>query len=610
MKKLVFSFLMCFLLVTLVLPACAPKAVEENVIKVGIIGPMTFPEGEHHWMGATLGAKAVNDGGGIKIGDKTYTIQLIKADSNEVISPTDAATAMEKLITVDKAQFVYGGFRTEAVYPMQDVAMDYKTIFWDYGAATTGLCKKVADDYNRYKYFFKGTPFNDYYLVQNVFMVTKMVQAELKKQLGLTNVRVAIIAEKLAWTEGMIRLAQAQLPVMGMEVVGTWQPSDTATDVNAALTAIAAKKPHIIFCIFSGPVGITFAKQAGELQIPACMLGIFVEAQKSSFMEATAGKGLYITTLNTFTKEIVYNDKTQPFVTAFIKEYNTVPLYTAATYDGMVNLKTLLEKEQSLDPEVLIPAIENTEFIGVAAVKEALYKPGESCPKCPHDLVYGPGYATGICSQWQSTDPINGPKCVWPQDYEGMPAEWKGVKYVGTYPYMIPPNVIEKYKGEAPAAPPAAPPAAGKLSFTPETYTNADYGFSLQYPKDWKRQADKEKAPTVAYAVAAAQVPVLSVSIREGATFTDALKAGLQESGGSGFKFSPEKETTLADGTTKAVTLKADWTVSSGFPGETFALGVKKGDKWISVTITTVSMLSPYDEAKYTEIVKTLTLTK
>jgi hypothetical protein len=37
---------------------------------------------------------------------------------------------------------------------------------------------------------------------------------------------------------------------------------------------------------------------------------------------------------------------------------------------------------------------------------------------------------------------------------------------------------------------------------------------------------------------------------------------------------------------------------------------VKKGDKWITVAITTVALLVPYDEAKFSEIAKTLTFTK
>jgi len=607
-KKYVFISLVCLLLVALVLPACAaPK--EENVIKVGIIGPMTFPEGENHWMGAELGAAEVNAGGGIKIGDQTYTIKLIKADSNEVLSITDAASAMEKLITVDKADFVYGGFRTEGVFPMQDVAMNYKKIFFDYGAATAALCGKVNEDYDRYKYFFKGTPFNEYFLIGNVFMVTSLIKAELIKQLNLDTVRVAIIAEKLAWTEAMIKIAEARLPGMGMEVVGTWRTSDTATDVNAALAAIAAKEPHIIFCIFSGPVGITFAKQAAELQIPACSEGIFVEAQKSSFMEATGGKGLYITTLNTYSREVVYNDKTQPFVTAFVNKYNQLPLYTAATYDGMHALKLFLEKAQSMDPDVLVPVIEGTPFTATSG-NAAYFKMGDKCPpNCAHDLIYGPGYVTGAATQWQDTDPIMGSKVIWPQSYEGVAAAWKDVKYGGTYPYMIPPNVVAKFKREAPAAPPEGEkPAGPKLSFKPVEYTNAEFGFSLQYPNNYTRDAAEEKDATKLYAKAGT-VPVISASVREQATFAEAVKAALgpKSKAGTDITVGAEKEVTLADGN-KATAAKVDWTVSAGFAGETYALGVKKGDKWILVTITTVAMLIPYDEAQFSEIAGTLTV--
>jgi branched-chain amino acid transport system substrate-binding protein len=607
-KKILFLLFSCLLLVVLVLPACA-KPSAENVIRVGIIGPMTFPEGEHQWMGAQLGAKEVNDNGGIKIGDKTYMIQLIQADDNEVLSTTDAAAAMEKLITVDKADFIYGGFRTEAVFPMQDVAMNYKKIFFDYGAATAALCGKVNEDYDRYKYFFKGTPFNEYFLVNNIFMVTAMVNDQLKKELNIDHVKVAIIAEKLQWAEAMVSIAQARLPSMGMELVGTWRPSDTATDVSAELTAIAAKEPQMIFCIFSGPVGITFAKQQVELDVPACSLGVFVEAQKSAFMEATGGKGLYFTTLNTFTREVAYNDLTQPFVTEFVNTYNQVPLYTAATYDGMIALKTVLEKAQSLDADTVVPFIEDASIKGTVGVS-AYYKMGDNCPpNCAHDLVYGPGYVTGVCSQWQSTDPIMGSKVVWPQPYTGVPDAWKDLKYGGTYPYVIPPNVIAKFKQ---AAPPAAPPeeakpeapAAGGLSFEAAEYANTDLGFSVKYPKTWKETKDEEKAPTVFYAADPNRVPTIRVAVIEAATFADAVKAGLEAGGASDVKVGADKEVTLADGT-KATAAKVDLK-SHGYGAEAYAVGVKKGDKWVTVTVSTVGLLVPYDEAKLSEVAKTL----
>jgi branched-chain amino acid transport system substrate-binding protein len=600
-KKFLFLFFTCLLLVALILPACAaPKW--ENVIKVGVIGPMQFMEGEHHWMGAQMAAKEINDAGGINLNGKKYFVELVKADSNEILSPADAATAMEKLITVDKVDFVVGGFRTEAVFPMQEVAMDYKKIFIDCGAATMALCQKVADDYSRYKYFFRGTPINEVFLVTSDFKMLGMVAAMLKQELGITgNLKAAIIAEKLTWADPMVAIAQAQLPAMGLNVTGVWRPSDTATDVNAELTAIAATEPHIIFTTFSGPVGVTYAKQAGELQIPACSVGIVVEAQKKGFWQATGGKGNYILTLNTYAKGVAITDKSIPFFDKFEKATGEYPTYCAGTYDAILNMKRVIEEAQSLDPDVLVPFIEKTDFIGTGGRNVYYQMEGAEPPKVPHDLVYGPGYLTAIGTQWQDGK-LN---CVWPKKEYGRVDDYGnwGFEYPGTVPYTIPPNVIAKFKGQAPAAPSAAP--TGGLSFEAAEYTNAELGFSVKYPKDWK-QTPSEHLLFVAQS--GGLVPALFVDAREAATFADALNASLEAAGGSGFKVVSEGETTLADGTkaSKAV-IKVKL---KGLSGDGYAVGVKKGDKWITVMIGTASLLVRYDEAKFSEIAHTLQFTK
>ena len=157
----------------------------------------------------------------------------------------------------------------------------------------------------------------------------------LKDTLGMPpqqKLKVAIIAEKLIWAEPMVAIAEGKLPTMGMDVVGTWRPSDTATDVTAELSAIAEKEPHIIFTTFSGPVGITYAKQWGELEIPACSSGINVEAQKLDFWESTGGKGNYDTTLNTYALGVATNDLTVPFVNSFYEETGELPTYCVDTY--------------------------------------------------------------------------------------------------------------------------------------------------------------------------------------------------------------------------------------------------------------------------------------
>jgi len=407
------------------------------VIKIGVIGPMNFMQGKGHWDGATLAAEAINAKGGLRVGNKKMKIELVKADSNEFISMTDATNAMERLMTQDKVDFVVGGFRTEAVLAMQDIAMDYKKLFLGCGAAHPEICARVGKDYNRYKYWFRITPINSIYLVKVCLINLATVNGILKKELGIPKAKVAIVAEKAMWIDPMIKAIEANVPKMGMELVGSWRPSDKATDVTAELTAVQRAEAHIIFQrsgahiifpIFSGPVGIPFARQAGELKIPAAFVGINVESQKDGFWGATQGKGNYAVSLNTFVRGVAYNQYTEPFVEKYISRFGELPTYTAVTYDAIkTTLGEAIEEAGTLDAEKLIPVIEKAERIGVAAPKAKFDK--------NHDLVFGPGYATGLTFQWQ-----DGKMKAW------WPNGWEGVTYKGMAPYKIPPWMVEKFK--------------------------------------------------------------------------------------------------------------------------------------------------------------------
>jgi branched-chain amino acid transport system substrate-binding protein len=408
-------------------------------IKIGVIGPMQFVQGKGHWNGATMAAEQINAKGGIQVGNKKMKVQLIKADSNEFINVTDAANAMERLVTRDKVNFVVGGFRTEAVLVMQDIAMENKKIFIGVGAATDELCTRVAKDYNTYKYWFRGSPFNSSFLGRTSFIHLATVGAILKRSLNIPKIKVAIVAEKAMWTEGMIKAAETTIPKMGMEVAGVWRPSDKATDVTAELSAIQRSEAHLIFTIFSASVGITFARQAGELKIPAVQVGINVEAQKDGFWQATQKMGNYIMTLNTYARGVEYNELTKPFVDTYIKKFNDTPTYTADTYAAIVyTLAPAIEKTGTLDPDKLVAYMENDVHKAPSGTV-AYLKDAEGRPL--HDLRWGPGYLTSLGVQWQDGEL----KGVWPNKWKATP-EAPEITYKGIVPYKIPPWMIEKYK--------------------------------------------------------------------------------------------------------------------------------------------------------------------
>jgi len=408
-------------------------------IKIGVIGPMQFVQGISQWNGAQLAAEEINARGGVQVGDEKMQIRLIRADSNELLNTTDGPSAMDRLMTRDKVDFVLGGFRTEAVLVMQDIAMEHKKIFIGIGPAHADLCTRVATDYDTYKYWFRGSPFNSALLGRTSFLNLGYVAGVLKETLNIPQIKVAFVGEKAAWVDPVAKAAQDVIPKMGMELVGVWRPSERATDVTAELSAIQRSGAHIIFTIFSSSVGITFARQAGELEIPAMQVGVNVEAQKDGFWDATQGMGNYAMTVSIYARGLEYNDLTKPFVENYIKKFGETPTAMADTYAAIAYmLVPAIEKTGTLDSDKLVAFLENQECKVPSGVV-ALEKDAEGRPL--HDLRWGPGYLTYAGFQWQD----GALKGVWPNKWKAGP-QAPEITYKGIVPLKIPPWMIEKYK--------------------------------------------------------------------------------------------------------------------------------------------------------------------
>lgn len=386
--------------------AAASTAQAQGTIKFAILGPMAFVQGENHWAGAEMARDEINKAGGIAVGGKKMQVELIRADTNEVQSVPDATNATERVISRDKADFLIGGFRSEAVLAMQEIAMDSKKIFLGAGAADARLGENVEKNYDRYKYWFRVTPTKSPDLFRSLVAILGSIGDQMRQSLKKDQPKVAIVAEKTAWTEPIMKALQATLPKMKMEVVGTWQPSAVATDVTAELSAIERAGADIVFTVISGPVGISLGRQMGERNMKAVAFGINVEAQKDEFWAATAGKGNFVSTLDTYS-EVEITPKTVPFVRAFKERYKKAPTYTAATYDAIMMLKAAIEQAGTTDADKLVPVLEKMEHVGTAAVASWDKR---------HDLIWAVGKTAGIGVQWQDGKKVP----FWPPEVKGM----------------------------------------------------------------------------------------------------------------------------------------------------------------------------------------------
>src|ERR1041384_8730793 len=190
------------------------SAAQAQTIKIAILGPMAFVQGENHWAGAEMARDEINKAGGVNVGGRRMQIELIRADTNEIQSVPDATNAVERVITRDKADYLIGGFRSEAVLAMQEVAMDYKKLFLGVGAAHSKLGANVESNYDRYKYWVRVSPTKEVALARTLFAVMGSIGEQIRRDLKTEQPKVAILAEKAVWTEALVAAAQKTLPAM------------------------------------------------------------------------------------------------------------------------------------------------------------------------------------------------------------------------------------------------------------------------------------------------------------------------------------------------------------------------------------------------------------
>lgn len=460
MKRIVFMIIASLLVIGLVLPGMVSAA--DPTIKILITGPMEYVQGEDIWYGATVAADEINDAGGVNVSGTFYDFELVQIDTDEIDNYAESGVKLEDAIEDnDEAEFIIGGFRTEAMDYQLPIAGGANVTMFICGSASYKLLKAscmypALPAAGYLKYIFRGTPFNDVFLLANSFMMLGMVALEVEDQ-GVKP-KVAIFAESLDWADAIVEGAEELIPQFGWDLGKVVRVSDKAksTIVDPKLNDIEKDEDNIIWTVMSGEVGTVFSLRKGALDIPSIVVGINVEAQSPSFWGDTNGGCEYEITMGTWAPNIVQNTLTEPFLTAFETAYDRFPTYTAASYDVLNTLATAMHEVGSIHNEDLISWYEDPDNAQEITVGTAGYYPlwdgstagywdsvAESTdpnpygwgdgmlpalnstqiddlyattgyvapgpggynftmpPYCPHDLIYGPTYVTGIAIQWQ-----------------------------------------------------------------------------------------------------------------------------------------------------------------------------------------------------------------
>ena len=97
---------------------------------------------------------------------------------------------------------------------------------------------------------------------------------------------------------------------------------------------------------------------------------------------------------------------------AYAKKYGEPPAYTGfTTHDAINVIAAAVKRAGSSDPEKLVDAIEQTDYVGTIGRVQFYGKDSEFT----HAMKYGPEFVTGVTLQWQDGKQVT----LWPKASPG-----------------------------------------------------------------------------------------------------------------------------------------------------------------------------------------------
>jgi len=489
-KIIVFLIMASLLVIGLALPGCVVEeglepvlyTFEDGKINIGVAGELNYTAGEMQWAGAMLAQDAINGNGGVDIDGVSLILELVPIDTGEeTVDPSGLTGVLNLTAAIEDVDFILGGFRTEAVEVYRDVAMENGVIFIDCGAAAEALQHSVVDDYTGYRFWFKGMPYNEYFLGQSVVRTLGAVAVKLREEMGVAadyTLNATIVADNLAWAYEQVVVIKGLLAGINVNLVYDpyWVDATGKTvEMQNVLTSIAGLDPQFIIPVFSADAGALYDVLRMSYVPNAMSVGINELAQLKSPWAAElsnpAGENqpacAYEVILDSWAEGLEQTEKTAAFLDSYIAysggEY---PLRGAATYDALFCLKAAIEAAAWYDAEEGVAYAEADDIIewledpanaqvtttglttyyprpettagGKPALTEgqvrSLYdldsynqtytyeaEDWTMPAHTTHDLAYGPGLLTGIGAQWQWDDEAGLWKKVgvWPMYFGG-----------------------------------------------------------------------------------------------------------------------------------------------------------------------------------------------
>jgi branched-chain amino acid transport system substrate-binding protein len=319
------------LAVALISSGCGAKSEQE--VRLGINAELTGSKptvGDSCKKAAELLAAQVNQGGGLKVGDKKIPLKLYIEDNED--KAESAAAAAQKLISQNNVLAIIGPNASGNAIPAARICEDNGVIMvspWSTNPKTT----------EGKKFIFRACFIDDF---QGQVMA-KFARQELKA----TNAAVLYdVASE--YNKGIAEYFKKFFEADGGKVVAFASYTTGDKDFSSQLTTIKAANPQVLFLPnYYNEVPLQ-VKQARNQGLTCAIIGS--DSWGSQELLALGGKDLEGTFFSTHYAQDIATPKAQKFIAEFEAKYGKKPDDVAAlTYDSGLLLCNAISQAGSLD---------------------------------------------------------------------------------------------------------------------------------------------------------------------------------------------------------------------------------------------------------------------
>jgi len=324
------------------------EEVEAGVLTLGLIQPLTGPiafGGQAAANGAIMAAEEINAAGGITIGGRQYTIELIIEDDTG--TPRDAAAAASKLIFQDEVPLIMGTFTSSATLAAAEIANEEGVPIISPLSSAIGLTT------SGFEYFFRGRVTTHGNVAYG---------AEAFAQLGFTTVGQLAINDD--WGRGDLVEWPPLWEPYGVEVVIQETFDQGQTDFYPVLSRILMAQPEAIFVTASTEPASMIFTQLRELDPDITILtsGGIDPTQTLALAGPDVLEGIWF-----WSVDLPDTPESLDFDARYRARFNIEPMSNAKSgYDVMQIVRIAFENAgTTTDHRAIRDALRQVEFHGI-----------------------------------------------------------------------------------------------------------------------------------------------------------------------------------------------------------------------------------------------------